>query len=71
MQTPNPGELWHYRHVDGKDIEEQVVIVIDKVVTSHFLVQKFVQFSYIDTWEEDEMSWSTFQTFCERINNGV
>ena len=69
MQIPNAGELWLYQYVDGNEKHEELVIEIDRIIESVAGVVKYIRFSYIDTWEEDEMSWKIFQKYCKKVDH--
>jgi len=62
---PKVGQVWNYQYEDptSGETEPSFLIVITK-----YEKDKWVQFKYLDNWDNDEMSYSIFHQYCELVS---
>jgi hypothetical protein len=63
------GQLWKYQYVDNGEIHEPLFIFITKILKPNIRRNyEIIQFYYLDTLEEDEMSDEIFNRYCQFIS---
>jgi hypothetical protein len=64
-KEPKVGQVWNYQYEDptSGETEPSFLIVITK-----YEKDKWVQFKYLDNWDDDEMSYSIFHQYCELVS---